>query len=580
MGRWAQPLRSRNQIVLFAPTLEDAVAGDHPVRLFDEVIGQLDFTDWERCYCLLDGQPPIHPRVMASVILYGLSLGIRASRKLEDSCGNRIDFLWLTEGRVIDHSTLAGFRVKFEAELKKLFRQIGRVAIGLGMANLNQVALDGTVKRSNNSRSAVANRATLEQKLAVLDQQVEQMMTQATEADRQDKELFGESSPTKLPEALKDIQSRQKQLAAALKKAREIELRQKQHSGKSSKEGPAVPTTDVDSSLMKNKTGGFAPNYLVVLATEGENGLIMDYQVPAHGDEPSSVIPAMENLRQAYGSDQPVVSREKLSGEQLSGEQLSGEQLSGEQLSGEQVTEEKVAEEKGEASKNQQNSDPCVVKELLADTGFNSGRNLEQLKESGIEPWMPARKSATPQSPSQELQTIQTDADGSTPSTALPSNIRALDKSAFTYNQETDAYTCPAGRSLPLLRTSSETREGGNVTYREYQSKDCGGCPLASRCLSRNSKKRRVRRDEFEPLREEMAARMKTLEGKGKYRRRSFLAQTPFAVINTSMNVRQLLLRGIDKVKTEIGWICCAYNVKKLSNLLTAQRQKGMLAMA
>jgi transposase len=560
MGRWAQPLRSRDQIVLFAPTLEDAITCDHPVRLFDEVIGRLDFTDWELRYCLFDGQPPIHPRVMASVILYGLSLGIRASRKLEDSCGNRIDFLWLTEGRVIDHSTLAGFRVKFEVELKKLFRQIGQVAIGLGMANLNQVALDGTVKRSNNSRSAVANRATLEQKLAALDQQVEQMIAQAGEADRQDKELFGESSPMKLPEALKDIRSRQKQLGKALKKAREIELRQKQHSGKSSKEGPAVPTTDVDSSLMKNKTGGFAPNYLVVLATEGENGLIMDYQVPAHGDEPSSVIPAMENLKQAYGPDQPAIS-------------------------GEQVAEEKGVEEKGQASQNQPESDPRVVKELLADTGFNSGRNLEQLKESRIEPWMPARKSATPQSPSypsppQESQTTGTDADGSTPSTALPNSVKTLDKSAFTYNQETDTYTCPAGRSLPLLRTSSEQTEGGKVTYREYQSKDCGGCPLASRCLSRKSKKRRVRRDEFEPLREEMAARMKTPEGKARYRRRSFLAETPFAVINTSMNIRQLLLRGIDKVKTEIGWICCAYNLKKLSNLVATQRQKGMPAMA
>jgi transposase len=529
MGRWAQPLRSRDQIVLFAPTLEDAITGDHPVRLFDEVIGRLDFTDWELRYCLFDGQPPIHPRVMASVILYGLSLGIRASRKLEDACGNRIDFLWLTEGRVIDHSTLAGFRVKFEVELKKLFQQIGRVAIGLGMANLNQVALDGTVKRSNNSRTAVASRATLEQKVAALDQQVEQMMTQATEADRQDKELFGESSPMKLPEALKDMQSRQKQLAAALKKAREIELRQKQRSGRSSKEGPAVPTTDVDSSLMMNKTGGFAPNHLVVLATEGENGLIMDYQVPAHGDEPSTVLPAMENLKQAYGSDQ-------------------------------------------------QESGPCVVKELLADTGFNSGRNLEQLKESGIEPWMPARKSAIAQSPPQGSQTIQADG-GSTPSTALSNSVTTLDKSAFTYNQETDTYTCPAGRSLPLLRTSSETREGGKVTYREYQSTDCSGCPLASRCLSRDSKKRRVRRDEFEPLREEMAARMNTPAGKAKYRRRSFLAETPFAVINTSMNVRQLLLRGIDKVKTEIGWICCAYNLKKLNKLLAAQRAKGTPVM-
>ena len=96
MGRWDQSVRGRDQIVLFAPTLQDAISDDHSVRLFDEVIGKPDFSSWERHYERVDGRPPIHPRVMAQVILYGLSLGIRSSRKLEDACVNRIDFLWLT----------------------------------------------------------------------------------------------------------------------------------------------------------------------------------------------------------------------------------------------------------------------------------------------------------------------------------------------------------------------------------------------------------------------------------------------------------------------------------------------------
>ncbi len=45
------------------------------------------------------GQPPIHPRVMAGVILYGLMRRIRSSRQLEYACGNNIDFMWLAEGR-------------------------------------------------------------------------------------------------------------------------------------------------------------------------------------------------------------------------------------------------------------------------------------------------------------------------------------------------------------------------------------------------------------------------------------------------------------------------------------------------
>jgi transposase len=536
MARWAQPLRSRDQIVLFAPTLQETIPDDHPVRLFDEVLGQLDFTDWELRYCLNDGQPPIHPRVMAAVILYGLSLGIRPSRKLEDSCGNRLDFIWLTEGRVIDHSTLAGFRVKFEKELKGLFRQIGRVAIGMGMANLNTVALDGTVKRANNSRSAVAGRKTLEQKLAVLDQQVDELMAQAKAADKKDDELFGESSPTQLPKQLKKIEARQKQMQAALKKVKEIEARQ-EAKGRLSEKGPVVPVTDPDCEVMKNKTGGTAPNYLVTLATEGKNGLIMDYQVSGHDDEPASVMPAMEHLKEAYGS---VASGES-------------------QPTESQPSESQSAESTAVDSTKPQ---PHLVKQLLADTNFNTGSNLAQLAEAGIEPWMPEKKS--PVIPASQE-------DGNPP---LPINpkTKALDKSAFTYDAQADAYHCPAGRSLPLLGHKTDRRADGTAIYNVYQSTDCSNCPLASQCLSGKNQKRTVRHDQHEPLREAMNTRMKTQAGQAIYRQRSHLAETPFATWNTTMNLRQLLLRGIDKVTTEIGWVCSASNLKKITRLLAAER--------
>jgi transposase len=523
MIRWAQSVRGRDQIVLFAPTLQDAISEDHSVRLFDEVIGKLDFGGWEQHYERVDGRPPIHPRVMAQVILYGLSLGIRSSRKLEDACINRIDFLWLTEGRSIDHSTLAGFRVKFAEELKGMFRQIGRVAIGLGMVNLNQVALDGTVKRASNSRCAVSRKVKLEQKLAELDKQVQGLMDEALATDRKENELFGESSPTQLPRGLRDLKVRQQRLEKAMKKVLAIEAKQKA-AGRLSESGPATPITDPDANLMKNKTGGFAPNHLIVLGTEGKNGLIVDYQVPANPDEPSSVMPAIENIRESFGPD--------------------------------------------------------AVKELLADSAFNTGSNLDGLKTAGIQPWMPAKyPTVAPENPA-----VASDAKPAAQQTLqLPdtgkSKVKTFDKSLFVFQPASDAYRCPAGRSLPFWRNDSEKREGGIVKIQIYRSTDCSNCALAGQCLSNRNKTkfRAIGRDQHEPLREEMAARMNTDQGRTKYRRRSFLAETPFAVLNTGMNVIQLLLRGTEKVTAEVGWICSAYNIKKITRLMAISRQPAMV---
>ena len=105
---------------------------------------------------------------------------------MEWACGNAVDFMWLAEGRTIDHSTFCDFRTKFKRELKDLFRQIGRVAMHMGLIRLNQVALDGTRVKANSSRHATASAKTLEQRLQVLDEQIDEMLAEADQVDQQD----------------------------------------------------------------------------------------------------------------------------------------------------------------------------------------------------------------------------------------------------------------------------------------------------------------------------------------------------------------------------------------------------------
>src|SRR5690348_4575167 len=104
--------QKREQMVVFSHRLDDALPKDHPVRPVDGILGRLDWTAWEACYHGQLGQPPIHPRVVAGAILYGLLTRIRSSRGLEEAVQVRLDFLWLVEGHSIDHSTFSKFRKK------------------------------------------------------------------------------------------------------------------------------------------------------------------------------------------------------------------------------------------------------------------------------------------------------------------------------------------------------------------------------------------------------------------------------------------------------------------------------------
>ena len=88
----ASAFESRDQIVLFPTRLDEVVGATDCVRFLDEILSQLDWSKWEAFYNLNLGQPPIHPRVMASVLLYGQMKRIRSSRALEESLSLRLEF--------------------------------------------------------------------------------------------------------------------------------------------------------------------------------------------------------------------------------------------------------------------------------------------------------------------------------------------------------------------------------------------------------------------------------------------------------------------------------------------------------
>jgi len=112
---------------------------------------------------------------------------------------------------------------------------------------------------------------------------------------------------------------------------------------------------------------------------------------------------------------------------------------------------------------------------------------------------------------------------------------------------------------------------------RIYRCKDCANCPLAKECLDPKAKRgRTITRDEHEPARERMHAKMQTEQGRTTYNRRMHIGETPFAIIKGIFEVRRFLLRGLEKVRTEWCWVCTAYNLKKLMAAIAALRAEGM----
>ena len=506
MRTWASTPFIRNQHLMFSPTLDEAIAEDHPVRAFDAILASINWDDWEYCYPKGPGRPPIHPRRMAALILYGMTKRIRSSRMLEAACHDHMDVLWLMEGHQPDHSTICDFRTKHKEQLVELFKMICLLGGEIGLVRLNSLAIDGTAIRANSSRNATFTLDGVKIELEGLKQWMDEQLTLADVDDAKEDEEHGDNA-NRLSEELADAQKRREKLEAAQKVLEELEAAKKKK-GLKNRSKAQLPKTDTDSRIMPNKDGGFAPNYTAIVTADSECGFIMDVIVITGNAEAEATAAAMDRITEVHDK---------------------------------------------------------APAELLADGLFSQGPLIEEMAERNIDFYSPL----TPTEPQDGNPAKRDDPTQAVPEDQIgeiPKQGGKFTKAAFVYDAENDLYYCPAGNKLtPKGSTEQRTTSTGlAIETRRYcaDPDDCQGCPMKSYCT--DAKSRTVKRDEYADLRDAHASKMQTDEAKEKYRHRMGIGEAPFGFLKGQWGIRQFLLRGLEKVNIEMMWIVTASNLKKM----------------
>ena len=499
----------RQQIALFAETLEERIPEDHPVRLLDEFLGRMDWSLWEAEYNGSFGQPPIHPSILAKVLLFAMLRRIRSSRMIEYEIKHSVDFIWLVSGRTIDHVTISNFRRKHTKQLKDLHRQVVQMAIDMGLARLSELCIDGSrvLAGANRYKTWTTNR--VRSALAEIDRQIAQAMEEMEASDNVD-ELFEEGeSADRLSGPLQDLNARRKQLDEYSRTLEQMDA-DRQACGTDTTKNPAqLPKTDPDARILPNKEGGFAANFTTMVTTETQNGLIVHSDVVIGNVEHDQMVPIVEHVESEYD---------------------------------------------------------CTVETMMGDTAYSSGPNLTAMEDRGTELLAPLAEPKCKDNPAIREDLTQPVADEDL--NRLPKNrqTKRFDKSAFIYDEETDCYYCPAGKRLPRSGKETKSRGGKTSVQLNYTCYECGGCQLAKLCRKDpNAKKgRKVTHDVHEGARRRHRERMRLDESKERYKTRQHIGETPFAVLKAVMGIRQFLLRGHEGVQTEWLWGTTAFNLKKL----------------
>lgn len=183
---------------------------------------------------------------------------------------------------------------------------------------------------------------------------------------------------------------------------------------------------------------------------------------------------------------------------------------------------------------------------VVADAGYSNGEQAEACEAQGIVPHVPANRAINNQG-----------------------NGTLFDRTEFIYDEKTDTFRCPAQQTLTRKQLQ---RHKKRVIY-VAAAQTCGVCPLKDRCT--NAPQRFLHRH----LHDGALQRMQLRATPEAMRLRRSTVEHPFGTLKYRIfGHPRFLLRGLAGAQAEMSLATMAYNLKRMQNVLDANRLRAALA--
>jgi len=504
MGRYIEG-KSRHQLELFPPRLDEWIEEDHPARVIDKFVDNIDM-DFLGLKENNDdtGRPRYSPFAIIKALIYCYSIGIRSSRKIERLVGENMAVHWLVRGLKPDYRTIARFRSDNAEALKGLLTETIKLYISLDLYNEDLkdiIFIDGTKIYSDSNGDRIIKPEKLSGK-------VEQILKEAEIIDAREDEIYGEENsggkvtPEKmkkleglLKEAKKKVEKRlakkensDKELKSKIEKLEEdISAYKDLYEEKSDKKN-RVNLTDPDARLMKHRLHGKHASYNAQLSVD-RNRFIVDADVVNEENDYHQLTNMVKNTLSHLGEKRRI-------------------------------------------------------KKCVADKGYYDANEMREVIKMGIEP------------------VVKKERQGKR-------NNTYFGREDFIYNEEKDTFTCPAGEELTFSGISIDKgKEYRRYRCSDPVCQSCILKHKCIRGKKKKSAKVYIVLNDKEYL-EKYKAIMNNEENKEIYKKRREIVEPVIGTVKRDLNFTRFSLRGLEKVNGEfVGLISPVYNIRKLINLV------------
>ena len=152
----------------------------------------------------------------------------------------------------------------------------------------------------------------------------------------------------------------------------------------------------------------------------------------------------------------------------------------------------------------------------------------------------------------------------------------------FSYDAQTNTYTCPEGNVLSSNGTWYAKNRGkyrANVKVQQYKTTACKNCPKGNLCSkSAKANGRVLERSEFAKYLE--INKINIENNKELYKKRQSIVEHPYGTIKRQWGFSYILTKkGIARASSDVGFMFIAYNLRRLMNILDTEMLKKYLRM-
>ena len=184
---------------------------------------------------------------------------------------------------------------------------------------------------------------------------------------------------------------------------------------------------------------------------------------------------------------------------------------------------------------------------VIADKGYHNGREIQTTQNAGISTLVAM------------AELVNSNPHGTQPEYLV---------SKFTYDSQSDCYTCPQGQTLNTKGTWHQKKRENNISYhfKKYRTPSCTNCPVKDKCTGRQDGHREIERSEYAEAVEKNAENYRNHPEL--YRQRQEINEHIFGTIKRQWHINYTNLRGLEKVNGEMALIMTVYNIKRSINIL------------